>query len=76
MTDEVVLAYMVRDWIWRVLPGESDVVDAAVTVALRAFAGGASITEACIEGRRFAGSWCRHPSHRHTGREPSLGLAS
>ena len=50
--------------------------DAAVDVALRAYAGGASLSEATSEGRRLVDGWARHPSRHHGRRMGSLRLAS
>ena len=79
MNDALFIAHMVRNWACRVLPEEPAVADAAVMVAIRAYAGGASISEACDEGRKFMGSWARHPSHcrlRFDRSDASLPFAS
>ncbi len=60
---EVLLAGLVRDWVRGALPGEEDAAERAVALAERAYAGGASVSEACREARAFIGSWSRHPSH-------------
>jgi hypothetical protein len=62
MTAELILDNNVRSWVGHVLPGEPGAANAAAAVAVRAFSGGASVSEACIEARRMVGSWSRHPS--------------
>lgn len=62
MHAELVLDRAVRDWVEQVLPGEPGAANAAAAVALRAFVGGASVSESCIEARHLVGSWCQHPS--------------
>jgi hypothetical protein len=56
------------------MPGEPGAANTASAAALRAYAGGASISEACIEARRVVGSWSRHPSREV--RRPSLAAVS
>ena len=72
---EVVLLDWVRGWVSQVLPGDDQAATDAAQVALVAYEGGASLSEAYREARRFVGSWCRHPSHWSTGK-PSLRLVS
>jgi hypothetical protein len=62
MSAELILEGTVRSWVDQVLPGEPGAADAAAAVAILAFSGGASVSEACIEARRLVGSWSRHPS--------------
>lgn len=64
MTDELVVARMVRAWSARVLPDEPEAVDRAVAAAVRSYAGGASVGEAFGVARRFLWAWTHHPSHR------------
>jgi len=62
MVNEAVLADTVRRWALEVLPNEG-VADRAVGVALSAYRGGASVSEATFEARRFMLSWASHPAH-------------
>ena len=62
--NDAVIVESVRSWAARELPGEPVAEDRAVAVALDAYQHGESLAEACREGRRFVGSWSRHPSHR------------
>ena len=63
MTNELVLAEVVRAWTAKVLPGEPNVAERAATLARACYAGGASVTEACWTARRFVDSFVRHPAH-------------
>lgn len=76
MTHELLLAGLVRDWASGAVPGEPAAADAAVVVALRCHAGGASVREACREARRFVECWTRHPSHPPVDREQQRPIAS
>jgi hypothetical protein len=60
--EELLIAETVRRWAPGTAASSPRVVDRAVAVALRAFAGGASIAEACAEGRRFLACCARHPA--------------
>lgn len=75
MTEELVLADMVRTWAAGVLEDPA-MTDRAVRVAESAYAGGASIGEACAQARLFVGSWVAHPSHRAAIRRMRERLAS
>ena len=75
MCSEDLLLALVGDWVAEVLPGATEAAADAAQVALRAYEGGASVSEACTEARRFVGSWYRHPSHWSMGK-PSLRLVS
>jgi hypothetical protein len=61
---ELVIADVVRCWAEHTVPGDPRVAAAAVALAERCYVGGASVAEACEEGRRFVGSWSRHPSRQ------------
>lgn len=76
MTHELLLAGLVRDWASGVVPGEPAAANAAAAVALRCYAGGASVSEACREARRFVECWARHPAHQPVDREQRLRIAS
>ena len=65
VTPELMVADSVRRWVDHVLPGDSAAADAATGLAVRCYIGGASVSEACSEARRFTGSWTRHPSHQN-----------
>ena len=75
MTTELIIADVVRRWTSEVLPDAPEAADAAATLAVRWYSGGASVSEACQEARRFVGSWSRHPSHR-TNSAATLSIAS
>lgn len=53
MNEELFVADTVRRWAAESFPEVPVVADTAVAAALRAFAGGASVSEACREGRWF-----------------------
>lgn len=76
MTHEELLAGVVREWAEREWPGESAAAQAAAAVALRCYAGGASVSEACQQARCFAESWARHPSHWPVPRDQHMLVAS
>jgi hypothetical protein len=76
MTSELVLAEMVRAWIDRQLPGDVRAANHAVAIAEAAYAGGASVSEACRQVRAFVGSWSRHPSHVRVAPDGRVPLAS
>ena len=67
MAGEAVLADAVRAWSETVCPGDRRAADRAVDVALRCYAAGASVGEACAEARLFITTWATHPSHRRRG---------
>ena len=75
MTNELVLAEVVRTWVKLELPGEPGAADRAAVVAQASYARGASIDEACRQARAFVGSWVRHPAHRGVGRDVVVRLA-
>ena len=75
MSQELLVASMARQWAARLLPAEPWAAGAAEHVALHAYAGGGSVSEACREVRRFAASWARHPSHpSHPSQPPARRL--
>lgn len=76
MSHEVLLVGLIREWTEGVLPGQPAAADAAAGVALRCYAGGASVSESCREARRFVGSWAHHPSHQPAPRGEQLLVAS
>ncbi len=76
MTHEVLLAGVVREWTGNALPGQPAAADAAAGLALRCYAGGASVREACQEVRRFVESWAQHPSNQPVVRDEQLLVAS
>jgi hypothetical protein len=59
---ELLIVGIVRRWADAAAPDAPHVADTAAAAALRAFAGGASFSEACREGRRYIGCTRRHPS--------------
>ena len=75
MEQELVLAGIVRDWAAATLANEG-LADSAVAVALSAYAAGASVSEACVQARRFVLSWVDHPAHAATIRRMRERLAS
>jgi hypothetical protein len=66
MTEELLVTGFVRRCTDGV--GASAVVDRATSRALECFAGGASVSEACREGRRLVESCGRHPSRAEAPR--------
>jgi hypothetical protein len=54
LTPELVLAETMKSWAEQVFPGDKQAADLAVFIALRAFCGGASVSEACREARAAA----------------------
>ena len=62
MCAELTLAETVTAWVERSLPGDEEAVQAAVALALRSYAGGASVGESCELARRLIASWSHHPS--------------
>jgi hypothetical protein len=73
MDVELALVGSVRDWTRQQCPDDPRVVDKAAVLALRSYAGGASVAEACEQVRAFVTSWAHHPAHldaRQTGQLP------
>ncbi len=68
MIEESMVAGLVRARSQLTLPGDLAAAERAAAVAVRLYAGGASVSEACREGHRFVESWARHPSHQETDR--------
>lgn len=68
--EELLVADTVRRWAEASFPAIPVVADTAVDAALAAFAGGASVSEACREGRRNIDCCRRHPSVGVTRAEP------
>jgi len=62
MDQELLVADTVRRWAGRSFPSDPALADAAAAAALRALAGGASVSEASREGRRYIDCCRRHPS--------------
>jgi hypothetical protein len=67
MTEELWLTGWVREWAERALPGDRRAADRAVALAVAAYAGGASLAEACATGQHVIASCSRHPSHHRAG---------
>ena len=76
MSNELLLAGVVRGWAEELRPGEPAAAEGTVTVAMRCYAGGASVSEACREARGFLRGWTRHPSHLRSSRAEPVGIAS
>lgn len=72
--DVLVVAETVRRWAEDAFAEVPFVADAAVAAAVRALAGGASVSEACREGRRRIDSCRRHPAAAKARREPRARL--
>ena len=70
MDPERLIVATVRGWAQEAFPDEPCISDPAVGAALRAFAAGASASEACREGRRFLRCCQRHPSTGRTRPTP------
>jgi len=71
---EELLAHIVQAWAAEMLPEEPQAEAAAAQVAVSAYMGGASVSEACYGARTLLGSWARHPSRqtRSSGRPREL----
>ena len=70
MEPELLITETVRRWALEAFPDEPFLAAPATSAALHAYAAGASVSEACREGRRFVRCCQRHPS---TGRaRPAL----
>ena len=65
MTDVEVLISVVRTWAGELFPDDPCVGKRAAELALSAYIGGASLSEACEEVRTFLTCRARHPSGRH-----------
>lgn len=64
MTNQAVLAGMVRNWVEQQRPGEPALAAGAVAAALDRYGAGGSVSGACLEAQEYFGSWIRHPAHR------------
>ena len=64
MTNEELLVHIVEDWAERLLPDDLDAGKTAAAAALLAYFGGASVSEACREGRALIMGRRAHPSRR------------
>ena len=73
---EFALAGSVWDWTRQQCPGDRQVADRAVRLALHSYASGASVAEACEQVRGFLSSWVSHPSHCEPARSGQLSVAS
>ena len=76
MCVELVLTEQVQAWVARVAPQERGLREAAIDRALTTYAGGASVSEACQEARRFVRGRLRHPSCPRRGQKERLPAAS
>jgi hypothetical protein len=73
MTHELLLAGLVQEWVREAPPDERIAAERAAGLAARYYAGGASVSEACWEARRFVRSWTRHRRiRRQDGRSKFL----
>jgi hypothetical protein len=63
MANESVLIEVVREWGAQQPGCDSSAAEGAASVAARAYANGASVTEACQAARAYLRSWIAHPSH-------------
>src|SRR5687768_13146045 len=61
MSDELLLAGLVRDWCDHVVPDQPALASHATRLALRCYAGGASAPEAFAQARAFLRQWRRGP---------------
>ena len=75
VTAETILVNMVEEWAVREVPRDPDVAAKAAALALQCYVGGASVSEACEEARRFVRCWMRHPSRTRSAKT-SLSIAS
>jgi len=76
VTNELVLAEVVRAWVEQELPGHPGAAEGAAGVGRRAYEQGMSVSEACAEATAFVGSWARHPAHQTVHRQAAVVLAS
>jgi hypothetical protein len=76
VSNELLLAGIVRKWAEDVWADEPAAADGAVNVAMRCYAGGASVSEACREARSFLKCWVDHPAHVHLSLEEPVLTAS
>ena len=70
MDNELIVAESVRQWARDAFSDAPFVADTAVAAAVRALTGGASVSEACREGRRYLDCCRRHPSTGTARPEP------
>jgi hypothetical protein len=64
VTDEKLLVSMVQTWGAELFPDDPQVGRRAAALALSAYMGGASLSEACREARVFLAGRARHPAGR------------
>jgi hypothetical protein len=76
VTDDQIVADVVRAWVALELQGEPGIADRAAARAWCAYLEGASVTEACQEAMEFVGSWVRHPANWRGARSGPVALAS
>ena len=76
MDCEIELAGVVRDWAQRRCPDDPSVTEGAVTVALRSFDGGASVSEAYEMAHAFVACRVSHPAGIRAQGHARLRLAS
>lgn len=76
MVDELVIIGDVRAWSEQVVPDDGPAADRAAVMAIRAYAAGASVGEACRMGREYLASRARHPSRRPGPAVGRLALVS
>ncbi len=72
MSNERIIAEVVRTWVAQVLPDEPGVAETAAFVAANAYAAGGTVGDACLGARNFVRSWAEHPSNQRLN--PRLGL--
>ena len=76
MDVELALAVAVWDWTKGGCPDEPGVAENAVVLALRSYAGGASVAKASEQAHAFVSSWVHHPAHRSAPQTDRFLLAS
>lgn len=76
MTGQQALASEVRTWVTSKYPGDIQIADRAVAVAMAAYEEGASVSEACERARSLLESWERHPSNWRRANFATARLAS
>jgi len=69
VTDETLLAELMRVWADKELPDEPFVAERAAAVARTSYSRGESLSEACRQARCYVKSWTRHPSYRRAVRD-------
>ena len=76
VSNEQVLAEVVRVWVERELPGDQGAATRAAAIALNCYRDSATVSEACRQASDFVVSWTRHPAHYMVEQDAVVRLAS